>query len=38
MEKIELDAVAQQTSVYFQAGEHFSGAVLREIAAEASLA
>jgi predicted N-acyltransferase len=38
MEKIKLGAVAQQTCVYLQAGEHFSGTVLREIAAEASLA
>jgi predicted N-acyltransferase len=37
MEKLKLGAVAQQNCVYLQAGEHFSGVVLREIAAEASL-
>lgn len=37
MEKIKLGAVARQSCVYLQASEHYSGVVLREIAAEASL-
>ncbi|WP_224241951.1 bifunctional aminotransferase class I/II-fold pyridoxal phosphate-dependent enzyme/GNAT family N-acetyltransferase [Hyalangium gracile] len=37
MEKFRLGSVAQRTCVYLQARDHFSGALLREIAAEASL-
>lgn len=37
-EKLRLGSVAQRTCVYMQARDHFSGALLREIAAEASLA
>jgi len=38
MEKIRFGSVAQRTCVYMQARDHFNGALLREIAAEASLA
>ena len=38
LEKQRLGAVAQQTCVYVQARDHWNGAVLREITAEASLA
>ncbi len=37
-EKLRLGSVAQRTCVYMQARDHFNGALLREIAAEASLA
>ncbi len=37
LEKLRFGAVSHGTCVYLQAREHFSGAVLREIAAEASL-
>jgi 7-keto-8-aminopelargonate synthetase-like enzyme/predicted N-acyltransferase len=38
MEKLRLGSVAHRTCVYIQARDHFSGALLREISAEASLA
>ncbi|HYH98020.1 bifunctional aminotransferase class I/II-fold pyridoxal phosphate-dependent enzyme/GNAT family N-acetyltransferase [Hyalangium sp.] len=37
MEKIRFGSVVQRTCVYMQARDHFNGALLREIAAEASL-
>lgn len=37
LEKLRFGTVAQRTCVYMQARDHFSGALLREIAAEASL-
>ena len=38
MEKIRFGSEVQRTCVYMQARDHFNGALLREIAAEASLA
>lgn len=38
MEKLRFGTVARRRSVYLQARDHFDGALLREIAAEASLA
>ncbi|WP_224366084.1 bifunctional aminotransferase class I/II-fold pyridoxal phosphate-dependent enzyme/GNAT family N-acetyltransferase [Hyalangium versicolor] len=37
LEKLRLGSVTHRTCVYMQARDHFSGALLREIAAEASL-
>lgn len=37
LEKLRFGTVAQRTCIYLQAREHYSGALLREIAAEASL-
>jgi hypothetical protein len=38
MEKLRFGSEVQHTCVYMQARDHFNGALLREIAAEASLA
>jgi hypothetical protein len=37
LEKLRFGTVAQQTCVYMQARDHFGGALLREISAEASI-